>query len=436
MRMQDIIAVKRDGGSLSNDAIRTWIRGCVDGSIPDYQSAALLMAIVLRGMDARETADLTVAMAESGARIDPGAIPGALDKHSTGGVGDKTTLVVVPLLAAAGVPICKMSGRGLGHTGGTVDKLASIPGFQLERSPEQMVSQVLEIGACLCGQSAALAPADAKLYALRDVTGTVGSLPLIVASILSKKLAGGAGTFLFDVKAGGGALMRTISEAEALARALVEASAAAGRRARALVTDMEQPLGRMVGNALEVREAIEALDPRTATNADPRLRALCRELAAEGVSLMHGLEPGDAGLVVDRVWADGSALRMFRNVVAAQGGNPAVVDNPALLPVAPVVVPVAAEVAGVVGSIDARSMGTTVVGLGGGRSRKEDTIDPRVGVEIAALVGARVAAGEPLGWVHAADRDAADAAVAAIRDAFTIGETSPAPRDIVVTRVG
>jgi len=436
MRMQDIIAVKRDGGSLSDEAIRTWIRGCVDGSIPDYQSAALLMAIVLRGMDARETADLTVAMAESGARIDPGAIPGALDKHSTGGVGDKTTLVVVPLLAAAGVPICKMSGRGLGHTGGTVDKLASIPGFQLKRSPEQMVSQVLEIGACLCGQSAALAPADAKLYALRDVTGTVGSLPLIVASILSKKLAGGAGTFLFDVKAGGGALMRTISEAEALAHALVEASAAAGRRARALVTDMEQPLGRMVGNALEVREAIEALDPRTAPNADPRLRALCRELAAEGVSLMRGLEPGDAGLVVDRVWADGSALRMFRNVVAAQGGNPAVVDNPALLPVAPVVVPVAAEVAGVVGAIDARSVGTTVVGLGGGRSRKEDTIDPRVGVEIAAPVGARVAAGEPLGWVHAADRDAADAAVAAIRDAFTIGETSPAPRDIVVTRVG
>jgi len=230
--------------------------------------------------------------------------------------------------------------------------------------------------------------------------------------------------------------MRTISEAEALAHALVEASAAAGRRARALVTDMEQPLGRMVGNSLEVREAIEALDPQTATNADPRLRALCRELAAEGVSLMRGLEPGDAGLVVDRVWADGSALRMFRNVVATQGGNPAVVDNPALLPVAPVVVPVAAEVAGVVGAIDARSVGTTVVGLGGGRSRKEDTIDPRVGVEIAAPVGARVAAGEPLGWVHAADRDAADAAVAAIRDAFTIGETSPAPRDIVATRVG
>jgi len=435
MRMQEIIAAKRDGKSLSEPEIRFWIRGCVDGTIPDYQSAALLMAIVLRGMDARETALLTEAMADSGERIPSTDIPGALDKHSTGGVGDKATLAVVPLAAASGVPLCKMSGRGLGHTGGTVDKLASIPGYQCKLSPEQMVAQVKTIGACLCGQSARLAPADARLYALRDATATVPSVPLIVASILSKKLAGGAQTFVFDVKAGGGALMPTVEDARVLARALVDASQASGRQASAMVTDMEQPLGRMVGNALEVREAIELLDPRTTASADPRLRELCIALTSEAVAIHRGILESDAQRIVETVLADGSGLATFRSIVDAQGGDVRVVDDPGLLPRAELRLPVVAQEDGFVAGIDAREVGETVVALGGGRARKEDTIDPAVGVEILAPVGARVFAGGTLAWVHAPDAERGTEAVLRIEAAFRLGTQADAGNPVVLERI-
>ena len=434
--MQDIIAAKRDGRALTEAQIRHWIAGCVDGSIPDYQSSALLMAIVLKGMGADETAWLTAAMADSGDRIDPGSLPGGLDKHSTGGVGDKATLVVVPLVAAAGIPVCKMSGRGLGHTGGTFDKLSAIPGYVCERTPEEMVAQVQAIGACLCSQSERLAPADARLYALRDVTGTVESIPLIVASILSKKLAGGAGVFVFDVKAGGGALMPTVDAARELAHALVDASRAAGRRAVATVTDMDQPLGRMIGNALEVREAIELMDPRTASNADPRLRELCLELAADAVAEMRGVGVDDARREVEGLLSDGSALRVFRRIVDAQGGDVRVVDDPGLLPRAPLVLPVTAGAGGFVAAIDARAVGAAVVDLGGGRARKEDIIDPAVGVEILAPVGAQVQAGETVALVHAPDVARGEQAVARVGLAFVFAAEAPQARPVVIEQIG
>ncbi|MFM7322994.1 MAG: thymidine phosphorylase [Armatimonadota bacterium] len=436
MRMVEIIAAKRDGGALSGEAIRTWIRGVLDGTIPDYQSAALLMAIVWRGMDTTETAALTEAMADSGVRIPVGAVPGAIDKHSTGGVGDKATLVVVPILAAAGVPVCKMSGRGLGHTGGTVDKLASIPGFQLQRTPEQMVEQALSIGACLCGQGPQLAPADGRLYALRDVTGTVNSLPLIVASILSKKLAGGAGAFLFDVKAGGGALMRTTEEALALANALVDASRSAGRRARALVTDMDQPLGRCVGNALEVREALDVLDPSTYGATDQRLRTLCTELAVEGLLLAGLPDRHAARSAVETALASGSALARFEDIVTAQGGDPRVVRDRSLLPSAPERAPLRAPRSGTVEAIDARSVGECVVALGGGRERKEDAIDPGVGVEVLAPVGATVRVGDLLGWAHVDPARRPEAVLKGLLDAFRIGETQVDPGPVVRAGIG
>ena len=270
MHVPEIIAKKRDGAVLTAEEIAFFIEGYTSGVIPDYQAAALLMAIYLRGMSTQETAALTAAMARSGQQLDLSEFPGALDKHSTGGVGDKTSLIVVPILAAAGVPVCKMSGRGLGHTGGTLDKLEAISGLSVERSAEQMLTQVRAIGACIVGQTATLAPADKKLYALRDATATVACLPLIVSSILSKKLAGGAPAFLFDVKVGSGALMKTEAEAVALAEALVAGSVANGRRATALVTDMSQPLGRTIGNALEVQEASALLT--NPAQAEPRLR--------------------------------------------------------------------------------------------------------------------------------------------------------------------
>ena len=343
-----------------------------------------------------------------------------LDKHSTGGVGDKTSLIVVPILAASGALVCKMSGRGLGHTGGTLDKLESIPGFRVGLTPEEMVDQVARVGACLAGQTDDLAPADKKLYALRDATATVGSTPLIVSSILSKKLAGGAQFFLFDVKAGGGALMRTADEARALARALVGGSVRNGRRAVAVLSDMSQPLGRTVGNALEVREAIDLL--AGVPDADPRLRELCLRLAAEGLRLAGiARDPETARLCAERLLRSGAAFAAFREIVAAQGGDVAAVDDAALLlPHARVVVAVPAVRDGYVAAIDARAIGEAVVKLGGGRARKEDAVDPSVGAVIHAPVGARVVAGDTLVEVHAASHGAAASVLDRVEAAFEI----------------
>lgn len=404
MRIQDIIARKRDGDALSDEEIAFFVQAYTRGEIPDYQASALLMAIYVRGMHDAETAALTSAMAASGTQLDLSALPEdrpTLDKHSTGGVGDKTSLIVVPLLAAAGVYVCKMSGRGLGHTGGTLDKLESIPGFRVDLSPGEMLGQVARVGACLAGQTADLAPADKKLYALRDATATVGSLPLIASSILSKKLAGGASAFLFDVKVGGGALMTTEAKAMALNRALVKGALRHGKRAVAVLSDMSQPLGSAVGNALEVAEAIAVLTPGSRSAVSARLRELCLLLAAEGLILCGSAAKGEARARAEHLLDSGAALAAFRAIVEAQGGDTSVVDAPDRLERAPVVVPLVAPATGYVAGIDARALGEVVVSLGGGRSRKEDTIDHAVGLVLRAEAGDAVEAGQPLVEIHA-----------------------------------
>jgi pyrimidine-nucleoside phosphorylase len=433
MRATDIIARKRDGGVLTAAEIEWFVQAYTGGEVPDYQASALLMAVYLRGMDPAETAALTGAMAASGRQLDlQTLLPGrsTLDKHSTGGVGDKTTLVVVPLLAAAGVAVCKMSGRGLGHTGGTLDKLEAIPNFRVDLTPEEMVAQVGEVGACLAGQTGDLAPADKKLYALRDATATVGSLPLIVGSILSKKLAGGAARFLFDVKVGSGALMKDLDDARDLGRALVEGARQHGRPAVAVLSDMSQPLGRTVGNALEVAEAVATLTPDALPEqVDVRFRELCLFLTVEGL-LLAGSAPDreTARKQVEELLDGGAGLEAFKKIVAAQGGDVSVIDDPARLPKAAVVRPVTASQGGFVHSIDAEAIGAAVVALGGGRARKEDAIDPAVGIVIRAAVGDRVNAGEPLVQVHAASEDAARAAGERVRAAYTVSpDAAPTP---------
>ncbi len=430
--LPEIIANKRDGHALTRAQIDAFVHGFTRGDVPDYQASALLMAIYLRGMNDQETADLTDAMARSGQMLDLSVLPvgkPTLDKHSTGGVGDKTSLVVVPLLAAAGISVCKMSGRGLGHTGGTLDKLESIPGFRVDLTPDEMLAEVANVGACLAGQTGDLAPADKKIYALRDATATVGSLPLIVSSILSKKLAGGAQSFLFDVKAGSGALMETVEDARNLAQSLVNGAEANGRRAIAVLSDMSQPLGETVGNALEVAEAIRVLTPgATLGPASARFRDLCLALTAEGLRLT-GIDGN-----VETLLQSGAALRSFRAIVEAQHGDVSVVDNPALLPRAPVVVDVPAPQGGTIAAWNAAELGQTVVGLGGGRVRKEDSIDPAVGLVMAVSIGQSVQSGEPLAYVHARDEQSAQVAVERVLSACSFaqaGETVAEPPLII-----
>lgn len=413
MNILEILAKKRDGGALSEAEIGFFIEAYTHGALPDYQAAALLMAIYLRGMSSDETAALTLAMARSGQQLDLSGFPGALDKHSTGGVGDKTSLIVVPLLAAAGVPVCKMSGRGLGHTGGTLDKLEAIPGLSVERSVEEMLAQVRTVGACIVGQTTQLAPADKKLYALRDATATVACLPLIVASILSKKLAGGAPAFLFDVKVGSGALMKSQSEAVALAKALVAGAEASGRRARALVTDMSQPLGRTIGNALEVSEAVALLT--SPGDAEPRLKALCLELAGQGIALAQGGALDDGRWRAQEALESGAGRRAWDALVRAQGGDPA-----APLPQAPVVAELTLTETGYLQRLDTQALGEVVVRLGGGRVRKDDTINPAVGLELLVRLG-EFLDGQPVVRVHAQSREEAQRALEEVRVALEVG---------------
>jgi pyrimidine-nucleoside phosphorylase len=429
LRITDIIAKKRDGSALTDEEISFFVKAYTAGDSPDYQASALLMAIYLRGMNDAETAALTGAMAASGRQLDlhasglPTDKP-TLDKHSTGGVGDKTSLVVVPILASLGIYVCKMSGRGLGHTGGTLDKLESIPGFRVGLSPEEMVRQVANVGACLAGQTADLAPADKKLYALRDATATVGSLPLIVSSILSKKLAGGASSFLFDVKVGNGALMETLDEARALAKALVDGAQRHQRPAIAVLSDMSQPLGDTIGNALEVGEAIRTLTPHAAP-INARFRELCIYLAAKGL-LLAGTVPAEseARTQVEDALQSVAALAAFRRIVQAQGGDVSVVDDPTRLPAAPIVEAVTSPQAGYVAGINARLLGEAVVALGGGRARKEDTIDPAVGMVVATSIGKPVEIGGTLVYLHARNREQLTAARTAVLSAY---QFSPQP---------
>jgi pyrimidine-nucleoside phosphorylase len=434
MRAVDIIRRKRDGGELTAQEIAFLIEGYCRGDVPDYQMSAFAMAVLFRGMTAEETAELTLAMARSGSQLDLSGIPGIkVDKHSTGGVGDKTTLIVAPLAAAAGVPVAKMSGRGLGHTGGTIDKLESIPGFRTELAPEAFFRQVREIGLAVAGQSGDLAPADKKLYALRDVTATVESVPLIASSVMSKKIASGADAIVLDVKTGGGAFMKTQEDAERLAEAMVAIGRLVGRETAAVISDMDQPLGRAIGNALEVREAIAALRGEGPED----LTSLCLTLAAH-MAVLGGKagSVGEARALLERKLASGEALEKFRLFVAAQGGDPAVVDDPDRLPGAPLRIAVKAEREGYVRRIDAEKLGLAAMLLGAGRAVKDAPIDHSVGAVLARKLGDRVGAGEPLAELHAAREGPAEGeALRLAAEAFEIGDEPPSMRPLILSVV-
>jgi len=422
----ELIREKRDGQAHTDEAIRFLVSGASDGTIPDYQLAAWLMAIRLRGMSDRETTTLTLAMAASGRQLDLSSIPGKkVDKHSTGGVGDKATLIVAPLVASTGVPVAKLSGRALGHSGGTLDKLESIPGFQVEMSIERFVDQVRRIGIAIAGQTADMVPADKVLYALRDATATVDSVPLIASSVMSKKLAAGADAILLDVKAGRGAFIATVPEAETLARALVTLGTHANRETVAYVTDMEQPLGRAVGNALEVREAIDTLTG----HGPPELEALSLRLAEEMLRLA-GVHRTD----LRRHLTDGSAIRKFAELIAAQGGDARVVDDPARLPTAPVRRSVTASTAGVVARADALDIALAAKAMGAGRDRKDATIDLAVGIVLEKKIGDPVAAGETLAVIHARSATDVENVAKRVSAAFTVAERAK-PRTLILRRV-
>jgi pyrimidine-nucleoside phosphorylase len=428
----EIIRHKRDGLAHSAAELEFLAHGAATGSIPDYQLAAWLMAVRLRGMDETETHALTVAMAHSGRMLDLSSIPGTkVDKHSTGGVGDKATLVVAPMVAALGIPVAKLSGRALGHSGGTLDKLEAIPGLRVDLSVEAFIGQVRRIGIAIAGQTADLAPADKTLYALRDTTATVDSVPLIASSVMSKKLAAGADAIVLDVKTGRGAFIDTPAAGEALARMLVAIGAQAGRQTVAYVTDMSQPLGRAVGNALEITEAIETLRG----GGPPDLRQLSLRLGAEMLRLAGAGDDLSANETrLAQSLTDGRALRKFGELIEAQGGDPRVCDDPGRLPQAPVQRPVPAPRDGVVSAIDALEIGLVSKALGAGRDRKEDPIDVSVGIVLHRKVGDAVRAGEPLATVHAARADQFDALRDRVATAFQIGrEAQPLP--LIVARI-
>ncbi len=417
MRAVDIIIKKRDGGELTKEEIDFFIQGYTRGEIPDYQAAAWAMAVLLNGMNPQETTDLTLAMIASGDQLDLSqVVPLAVDKHSTGGVGDKTTLVVEPLVSACGLPVGKMSGRGLGFTGGTLDKMESIPGFNCNLTEEQFMRQLKEVGVVLAGQTAELAPADGKLYALRDVTGTVDSIPLIASSIMSKKLAAGAQAIVLDVKTGLGAFMRDLEGARTLARLMVDIARLAGRKAVALLSDMNQPLGFAVGNALEVKEAIETLRG----GGPPDFREHCLEVADQ-LLVLGGVAEDEAAArpLLEAALADGRAWERFRDLVRAQGGDLAYVDDPSRLPRAAIIETVPAPRSGYLAGIHARVVGETAVILGAGREKKGDPIDHAVGIEIHHKVGEYVEQGSPLFTIHANDADRLVEAGKRLMDAHT-----------------
>ncbi|MEP7117330.1 MAG: thymidine phosphorylase [Acidobacteriota bacterium] len=423
MRAVDIIRAKRDGEPLSQAAIASFVRGVLDGSWADYQTSALLMAIVLRGMTAQETAWLTDAMVHSGRRLDLSAIPGVkVGKHSTGGVGDKVSIVLAPLVAACGVVMPKMSGRGLGHTGGTLDKLESIPGFRVALSSEEFVRVLTEVGCALVGQTADIAPADKSLYALRDVTATIESVPLISASVMSKKIAEGSDALVLDVKCGRGAFMTTLDDALALARSLVAIGTAHHVRTEAVVTAMDRPLGYAVDNALEIRECIETLRG----HGRPDLLAVVETIACRVLQLA-GRATGvdDARSQVREALASGAGFRKFRAMVAAQGGDVAVIDDPGRLPVATSVVAVLADRDGIVTDLDAYLVGRAAVTLGAGRDRAGDPVDHAAGVIVRAAVGTPVRVGDPVLELHGNDGARMAAARAAVAAAITIGAAAP-----------
>jgi pyrimidine-nucleoside phosphorylase len=431
-----LIRKKRDGNRLSEEELRAFVAGVSDGSIPDYQVAAMLMAMFIRGLDGGELAVWADAMLRSGDVIDLSSIDRPkVDKHSTGGVGDKISLPLAAAVAACGAAVPMVSGRGLGHTGGTLDKLESIPGFRVDLSVEQFVEQVRRIGVCMIGQTDRVAPADRRLYSLRDVTGTVESIPLIASSIMSKKLAEGIDALVLDCKVGDGAFMKSRAEAVQLARAIQTIGVNSKVRVTAVLTNMDAPIGRTVGNAIEVRESIETL--RGGGPSDTR--ELTVTLGGEMLVLAGLAKDSTEGRArVGHALDDGSALETFRQVVEAQGGDPRVVDAPGeVLPAPDRRIPVAASESGTVRAIAARDIGVAAVLVGAGRRRVEDTVDPAAGIEIEAQLGERIERGQPVAWVSAsrASDDDVAAAVAMVGGAFKYGAAMSAPHGPLVLEV-
>ncbi|MCR8847012.1 pyrimidine-nucleoside phosphorylase [Rossellomorea sp. SC111] len=403
MRMVDLIEKKREGKELSTEEIKFIVEGYTDGSIPDYQVSALTMAIFFKDMSDRERADLTMAMVESGDQIDLSAIEGIkVDKHSTGGVGDTTTLVLGPLVASVGVPVAKMSGRGLGHTGGTIDKLESVEGFHVEIENEEFIRLVNKNKLAVIGQSGNLTPADKKLYSLRDVTATVNSIPLIASSIMSKKIAAGADAIVLDVKTGAGAFMKTLDDSKDLAKAMVNIGNNVGRKTMAVISDMSQPLGYAIGNALEVKEAIDTLKGEGPED----LTELCLTLGSHMVFLAEKASTLDeARALLQKAIEDGSALENFKVFLESQGGDPSVVDEPSKLPQAEYKIELEAKQDGYVSEIVADAVGTAAMWLGAGRATKDSVIDLAVGLELRKKIGDEVKAGDSLATIYSNDEN-------------------------------
>ena len=427
IRPAELIERKRNGEELPADEIAELVLGYARGEIPDYQLAAFCMAVYFRGMTAGETYALTDAMIRSGRTLDLGGALGrkVVDKHSTGGVGDKTTIAVGPIVAACGVPVGKMSGRGLGHTGGTLDKLEAIPGFGVDLSVDDFVRQVREVGLAIVGQTDDLVPADKKLYGLRDVTATVDILPLIASSIMSKKIAGGADAIVLDVKVGDGAFMKTLEDARALAQAMLELGEQAGREVVCLLTDMDQPLGAAVGNALEIAEARDTLRGEGPPDfTELVLHACARLLALSDL----GIDEDEGRRRAEEAVANGEALALYERWIRAQGGDP----DPAALPTAPVVLPVTAPRDGTVTRLGAIAVGVAALHLGAGRRAKGDEIDHAVGVLCHVKRGARVAAGDLLAEVHARDEESGAEAVEAVLAAYELGDEAPQEHPILL----
>jgi pyrimidine-nucleoside phosphorylase len=433
MRAVDVIIKKRDGGALSRDEIRFFVDGVTSGTLPDYQASALLMAVLLRGMNPDETAWLTDAMVHSGERVDLREIPGTkVDKHSTGGVGDKTSLILAPLAAACGVPVPMMSGRGLGHTGGTLDKLEAIPGFRVNLSLDEMKTALARVGCAMIGQTAQIAPADKKLYALRDVTGTVESIPLISASIMSKKIAEGIDALVLDVKTGSGAFMKTEADSRKLAESLVSIGNASGVRTEAVITAMDAPLGHAVGNALEVIECVDVL--KGGGPAD--LIEVSIELTARMLVLGNvARDRADGDRRARAAIASGAGLERFRQIVEMQGGDPRTLDDYTRFPQADARHVVVAERGGYVNRVDAELVGRASVALGAGRDRVEDPVDPAVGIMVRVKPGDEVRTGDPMLELHYRKRPKLDAALALASRAVSICDERPARGPLVVAEV-
>ena len=428
MRMYDIIKKKRDGGELTPKEIHFFVDGYVKGEIPDYQASAFLMAVYYKGMTINETRELTFAVRDSGVTLDFSGIDGIrVDKHSTGGVGDKTTLIVAPIVASLGIKVAKMSGRGLGHTGGTIDKLEAIDGFDTALSPEKLIATVKKHGICVVGQTGNLAPADKIFYALRDATATVGCMPLIASSIMSKKLAAGSECIVLDVKYGSGAFMKTPAEAESLSRMMVDIGEKAGRRVAAVISDMDTPLGFGIGNALEIKEAIDVLKGKDVSD----LKEVCLTLAANIVKLSEGITIEDARTKVETALSSGAAFQKFKEFITAQGGKAEQIENPELLPKAKYSLSVLCPTDGYICRMDAEAIGSASVILGAGREKKDDTIDFGAGIILHKKTGDKVQDSDILATLYTNNKETLQSAGKRFLEAFSFSDVEPMKNELI-----